>query len=110
MEPSTRRLLLLGERKLKGLPENAEGLGSIATERINMAILTTRITLRIPSFPSSPRVNILSFQIEPGFFRPQAGHTDDDRLTNLLQLGQRSELLSFVRLIMVSYCYLVQIK
>ena len=89
VEPSTRRLLLLGERKLNGLLDKAACRGSIITEITNMTIFATRITLRIPSSPPIPRVNILSFQIEPGFFNPQAGHTDADRLTSLLQLGQR---------------------
>jgi len=95
VEPRTRRLLLLGERKLKGLLEKTVGRRSIATESTNIAIFATRITLRIPPSPPVLLVNILSFHIEPGFFKPHAGQTDAERLTNLLQFGQRSEFLFF---------------
>ncbi|MBT8359751.1 MAG: hypothetical protein KJO32_02265, partial [Deltaproteobacteria bacterium] len=62
-------------------------------------IFTTRITLKIPSSLPALLVKILSFHIEPGFFKPHAGQTGADRLTNLLQLGQRSEFLFFDELI-----------
>ncbi len=83
---------MLGERKFKGLLEKAACRRSITRENTNSTIFATRIALRIPSSPPFPRVNILSFHIDPGFFRPQAGHTGADLLTNLLQLGQRSAL------------------
>jgi hypothetical protein len=43
----------------------------------------------------------LSFQIEPGFFMPQDGQTGAERLTRVRQLGQRSEVL-FAVFIMIS--------
>jgi hypothetical protein len=46
---------------------------------------------------------MLSFHIEPGFFKPQEGHTGADRLTSFLQLGQRSAVF-FDVFILVSRC------
>jgi hypothetical protein len=65
----------------------------MAIDRRNIVIFAARISLRIPYSPPPLRVNILSFQIDPGFFKPQAGHSGADLLTSLLQLGQRREFL-----------------
>ena len=104
LEPSTRRLLLLGERKLKGLPEKDPGRGSMATERMNMAMLVKRMRRRMASPSPIFLVNILSFHFEPGFFRPQEGHCGAERLTSLLQLGQSSELRVLVECMVFEYC------
>jgi len=68
-----------------------------------MTIFARRIILKIPSFSPVLLVNILSFHIEPGFFKPHAGHTGADRLTNLRQFGQRSEFLFFDEFIKYPY-------
>lgn len=62
----------------------------------------------MPSVPLVLRVKMLSFQIEPGFFKPQFGHNLADRLTNFLQLGQRREFLFLFEFIKVLYCKMVQ--
>lgn len=94
---------MLGERKLKGLLEKFADRGSIASESTNITIFATRITLRIPSFPFVLRVKMLSFHIDPGFFKPQFGHSDADRLTNFLQLGQSREFLFLLEFIKMLY-------
>jgi hypothetical protein len=93
VDPSTSRLLLLGDRKLKGLLEKTVDRGSMAIEIMNITAFAKRMTLSIPSLPIAWRVNTLSFQIDPGFFKPQAGHSAADLLTNFLQFGQRIEFL-----------------
>ena len=45
VEPRTRRLWLLGERKLKGLKFRLPSLGSMTIESINMTILTAIIVV-----------------------------------------------------------------
>jgi hypothetical protein len=49
VEPRTRRLLLLGERKVKGLLEKDEVRGSMIMEMINIKILAAIIVFIIPS-------------------------------------------------------------